>query len=412
MLKKIPTNELRLGMYISELDRPWTESNFLFQGLLLETTDDIDQVQKQCSYVFIDSDEATESSIREFGIHTSNPRAGIREILNDIPHDYDYPVTLPIERELESAKQAYNRAASVFHSVWNRVREYKTFNSAEFRPAIQNIVGSVIRNPDAFLLLRTICDDKDYNCRHALNSCALASAFARHLGLYPEELVTIATGAFLLDIGKARMPEELLNKRGPLTEDEVDLLHQHATFGVEVLNSINDIPGPVIEMVKSHHERDNGKGYPAAIDGNQIPVYARMAAIVDCFDAITIERPYKKPVTAFEALHIIDEASNIDFQKGLSEAFTSCLGVYPTGSTVELSNGYTATVIEQNPASRKRPRVLLLNANGRPLDKKRIIIDLNSQFSSAADAPIEISKVLTNDLPDSGRLNGAITKAA
>jgi len=399
-------------MYISELDRPWTETNFLLQGLLLDTTDDIEQVQEQCVYVFIDSDAATENSVREFGVHTSNPRAGIREILYNIPHDYDYPVTLPVERELETAKHAYNVAAGVFHSIWNRVRENKTFNSTEFRSAIQNIVGSIIRNPDAFLLLRTICDDKDYNCRHALNSCALAAAFARHLGLYPEDLITIATGAFLLDIGKARMPEDLLNKRGQLTEDEIELLRLHATSGAEILNSVNDVPDSVIEMVKSHHERDNGEGYPAAIDGNQIPVYARMAAIIDCFDAITIERPYKKALTASEGLHIIEVASNIDFQKGLSEAFTSCLGIYPTGSAVELSNGYTATVIEQNPANTQRPRVLLLSANGRILDKKRIIIDLNSQLSSTEHAPIEICKVLTNDLPDTRLINRVISNAA
>ncbi len=412
MLKKIPTNELRLGMYVSELDRPWTETNFLLQGLLLETTDDIEQVQEQCTYVFIDSDDTADNQAREFGIHTSNSRAGIREILNDIPHDYDYPVTLTVERELETAKRAYNLAAGVFHSIWNRVRENKVFNTTEIKPAIQNIVSSVIRNPDAFLLLRTICDDKDYNCRHALNSCALAAAFGRHLGLYPEELVTLATGGFLLDIGKARMPEELLNKRGALSDDEVAFMHLHVTSGVTALNSVNDVPAAVIDMMKSHHERDNGEGYPAAIDGNQIPVYGRIAAIVDCFDAITIERPYKNALTASEGLHIIEEASNIDFQKGLSEAFTRFLGVYPTGAVVELSNGYTATVIEQNPADRQMPRVLLLSANGRTLDKKRIILDLNSQCSSTEHAPIEISRVLTNNLPDTRIINKVIIHAA
>ena len=164
--------------------------------------------------------------------------------------------------------------------------------------------------------------------------------------------------------------------------------------------------------MKSHHERDNGEGYPTGIDGNQIPVYGRIAAIVDCFDAITIERPYKKALTASEGLHIIEEASNIDFQKGLSEEFTRFLGVYPTGSAVELSNGYTATVIEQNPTDRQRPRVLLLSANGMTLDKKQIILDLNSPCSSTEHAPIEISKVLTNNLPDTRIINKVIIHAA
>jgi HD-GYP domain-containing protein (c-di-GMP phosphodiesterase class II) len=406
MLKKIATDRLEIGMYVSELDRPWTETNFLLQGLLLETADDIGQIQEQCTYVYIDSDDETpinhreSSTRREFGTKTITPRDGIDEILRDIPHDCRYPNTLAVEYEVVNAIQAYNKAAAVFHSIWGRVREHRPFHVNEFNPVIQNIVSSVIRNPDAFMLLRTVCDDRDYNCRHAINSCALAATFARHLGFYPEEISNVATGAFLLDIGKARLPEELLNKRGPLTQNELELLRCHTEFGVDVLAAVGDVPRSAIEMVHLHHERDNGKGYPASLDGNQIPVYARLAALVDCFDAITIERPYKKPLAACDALKIIQEANGIDFQIQFIEEFVGCLGIYPTGSVVELSNGTIATVIGQNPDNRERPQVMLLQAEETALKDNRIIIDLGQQIASPQRSPVDIRKVLPNELPN------------
>ena len=314
-------------MYVSELDRPWTETSFLFQGLLIESAEDIDQLQELCSYVYIDSEDEPASAdvVREFGIRTDNQNAGIDEILSNFPRGYSYPVILPVEQELESANQAYNAAASVFCSIWNRVRSSKKFSSSEFKSAISRITSSVIRNPDAFLMLRTLCDDRDYNCRHAINSCALVSVFGRYLGLYPDDISVLATGAFLMDIGKARLPEELLNKRGPLTADEQALFYCHTTHGVELLSEVEGLPAAVIDMVQSHHERDNGGGYPAGLDGNQIPVVARIADLIDCFDAITIDRPYKSPLAVVDALKMIMEAVDVDFQKQFVEEFSRCL---------------------------------------------------------------------------------------
>jgi putative nucleotidyltransferase with HDIG domain len=400
-------------MYISELDRPWIETNFLLQGLLLESVEDIEQVQELCSYVYIDSEDepVKVNVVREFGIRTDGRKAGIKEILIDFPRDYSYPVILPVEQELESANQAYNAAASVFYSIWNRARANKKFNSSEFKLAINRITASVIRNPDAFLMLRTLCDDRDYNCRHAINSCALASAFGRHLGLYPDDISVLATGAYLMDIGKARLPEELLNKRGPLTQDEQTLFRCHATLGVELLSEIDGLPSAVIDMVQSHHERDNGGGYPARLDGNQIPVFARIAALIDCFDAITIERPYKTPLAVVDALNMILEAIDVDFQKQFVEEFLRCLGPYPTGSVVELSNDYVATVMEQNPGNRKQPKVMLLSSRGKPLEDRHIVIDLGRQAADPNRNPIEIRTILSTGL-DGGKLKNKMLSIA
>lgn len=396
MLQKIDTRLLRIGMYVSELDRPWTETNFLFQGLLIESAEDIDRLQELCSYVYIDSeDEPVKAQVvREFGIRTEDRKAGIRDFLRDFPSDYNYPVILPVEQELESASQAYNTAASVFSSIWNRVRTSRKFSYSEIKPAINRITASVIRNPDAFLILRILCDDRDYNCRHAINSCALASAFARYLGLYPDDILLLATGSYLLDIGKARLPEDLLNKRGPLTQDEVALFHCHAMLGMELLNDVDGLPAAVIEMVQYHHERDNGEGYPAGLDGNQIPVVARIAALADCFDAVTIDRPYKSPLALADAVKMIRDASDVDFQAPFVEEFLKCLGPYPTGSVVELSNGYVATVIEQNLVDRKKPRVMLLSRREVALQDRHIVIDLGKEADSHTENPITIRSVL------------------
>ncbi len=413
MLKKIDTRLLRIGMYISELDRPWTETSFLFQGLLIESAEDIDQLQKLCSCVYIDSDDepAGENVVREFGVHTINHKAGINEILRDFPRDYSYPVIVPVEQELESANQAYNVAASVFSSIWNRVRSCKNFSSSEFKSAINRITGSVIRNPDAFLMLRTLCDNRDYNCRHAINSCALAAAFGRYLGLYPDDISVLATGAFLLDIGKARLPEELLNKRGQLAMDEQQLFQCHATQSAEILSGVAGLPATVIDMVRSHHERDNGGGYPAGLDGNQIPVFARIAALIDCFDAITIDRPYKSRLAVVDALKMLMEAMGVDFQQQFAEEFSRCLGPYPTGAIVELSNDCVAIVMEQNPKHREHPRVMLLSSRGNPLEDRHIVIDLGRQTAGSTRNPLEI-RTLLSTVTDGGKLKNRMLALA
>ncbi len=413
MLKKIDTRMLRIGMYVSELDRPWSETSFLFQGLLIESAQEIDQLQELCSFVYIDSEDepAGDGVPREFGTHTVDRKAGINEILSDFLRDYSYPVIVPVEQELETARQAYNAAASVFGSIWSRVRACKNFSAAEFRPAIDRITSSVIRNPDAFLMLRTLCDDRDYNCRHAINSCALAAAFGRYLGLYPDDISVLATGAFLLDIGKARLPEELLNKRGPLTLDEQQLFRCHVTQGSELLGAVAGLPAAVIDMVKSHHERDNGTGYPYGLDGNQIPVFARIAALIDCFDAITVDRPYKKPIAIVDALEMIAAAGDVDFQQQIVDEFLHCLRQYPTGSVVELSNDCTAIVIEQNPEHAKHPRVMLLSSDGKPVEDRHIVIDLDRQASGSASKPLEIRTRLSTSM-DSGKLKSRLLAIA
>jgi len=417
MLKKIDARQLQIGMYVSELDRPWAETRFLFQGLLLESAEDIEQLRALCSYVYIDAEDAPESGsakvkvVREFGIRTDGRRVGIKEILRDFPCDYSYPVILPVEQELQSAHQAYNAAASVFCSIWNRVRAGRKFNSSEFKSAINRITSSVIRNPDAFLLLRSLCDDRDYNCRHAINSCALAAAFGRHLGFYPDDISVLATGAYLMDIGKARLPEELLNKRGPLTTDEQTQFHCHAALGIEVLCEVDGLSPALIEMVQSHHERDNGEGYPVGLDGNQIPVFARIAALVDCFDAITIDRPYKSALAAVDALKMLLEAIDVDFQKQFTEEFSRCLGPCPTGSVVELNNDFVAAVIEQNPGNRKQPRVLLLNSREQALEDRHIVIDLGRQATGTAQNPLGIRTLLPTIL-DGGRLKNRMLSLA
>jgi HD-GYP domain-containing protein (c-di-GMP phosphodiesterase class II) len=413
MLKKIDTKLLRIGMYVSELDRPWTETSFLFQGLLVESAGEIDQLQELCSYVYIDSENepAGENVIREFGVHTINHKAGINEILSDFPRDYSYPVIVPVEQEFESAHQAYNAAASVFGSIWSRVRSCRNFSSLEFKSSINRITSSIIRNPDAFLMLRALCDDRDYNCRHAINSCALAAAFGCYLGLYPDDISVLATGAFLLDIGKARLPEELLNKRGPLTMDEQQLFQCHAIQGVEILSEVDGLPVAVIDMVRSHHERDNGGGYPAGLDGNQIPVFARIAALIDCFDAITIDRPYKSRLAVVDALKMIMEAMDVDFQQQFVEEFSRCLGPYPTGAVVELSNDCVAIVIEQNQKQRNHPRVMLLSSRGKPLEDRNIVIDLDRQTAGSTRNPLEIRTLLSAAM-DGGKLKNRMLALA
>jgi len=188
----------------------------------------------------------------------------------------------------------------------------------------------------------------------------LAIMFGRHLGLTEAELNKLALGVLLLDIGKLKLPSALLDKKGKLLLPEIRVLRKHADFSVKMLQETPGIDPEVLSVVAYHHERVDGRGYPHGMKGQEIPVYARIAAIVDFYDAYTHLRPYRPAHTSSQAINALYNGSGSQFQPELVEEFIQCLGVYPTGSLVLLSSGEVGIVIEQNPLRRLRPQVLLV----------------------------------------------------
>ena len=191
----------------------------------------------------------------------------------------------------------------------------------------------------------------------------------RHLGFERPGLETLALGGMLLDLGNARLPQDVLTKAGPLDHAERAMVKKHVAVGLDLVKRSLGVNADVLAMIQHHHERHDGSGYPKGLSGADIPVFGRIAGLIDCFDAMTTKRPYAPAKAAYDAVRELDGLSGTGFQRELVEQFVQAVGMFPTGSLVELNTGEVAVVIEQNPVQRLRPKLLLLlNADKQPLD--------------------------------------------
>ena len=397
--KRISTVNLMEGMYVQELDRPWVETPFMFQGFKLQKQREIELLQELCEYVYINVERGIDAP-DVYHRHDPSRKVTMQELVQVSklpPPKTKYEDSTDVEEELGPARETYNKSQRLVDDLFNDIRSKGTLNVPAVKEAVDEITDSVLRNPDAFMLLRQLKAKDTYSYSHAIDSCALAASFCRHLGFPKDELKDVAMGTLLLDVGKLKIPEEILDKQDRLTEEEFRLMQRHVTFGVEMLTASGRISKTTIEMVATHHERLNGKGYPQKLKGEMIPVAGRIAAIIDCYDAMTSERPYKKPVSAHDAIRELYKWRGTDFQEELVEQFIQCLGIYPTGTLVELNSGQVAIVLSQNRVRRLSPKLLLiLNADKVPYEKPHVL-DLMKYEEDTLGERLTISHALDPD---------------
>lgn len=245
------------------------------------------------------------------------------------------------------------------------------------------MIKSVLRNPDAMACMVNIKQKDDYTYHHALASAVWALVFGGHLDLDQDDLKSLATGAMLLDVGKTKLPTALLQKKGRLDEREYEEVKRHVEYGLEILDNTADVDPIVRAIVRTHHERHDGSGYPEGLSGNDIPVFGRIAGVIDTFDAMTTQRPHATAMSTYDVMrHLLDNADTL-FQAEIIERFIQVVGMFPTGTLVELSTGEVAIVMQQNPVRRLRPKVMLILDENKEIRKEFPIIDLK-------DLPIEV----------------------
>ncbi len=374
--RRISTVNLMEGMYVQELDRPWVETPFMFQGFKLEKQREIEILKELCEFVYINIERGIDAP-DVYLQHDPSRKVTMRDLVQVSKlktHDNEYKDTVAVEDELGPARESYRKSQRLVDDLFKDIRNKEKLSVPAVKEAVDEITDSVLRNPDAFMLLRQLKTKDTYSYSHAIDSCALAATFCRHLGFPKDELKDIAMGTLLLDIGKLKVPKEILEKQERLTEEEFRTMQSHVTFGVEMLVAADNISRTTIEMVATHHERLNGKGYPQKLKGETIPVSGRIAAIIDCYDAMTSERPYMKPVSSHDAIRELYKWRGTDFQEELVEQFIQCLGIYPTGTLVELNSGQVAIVLSQNRVRRLSPKLLLImNADKVPYEKPHIL---------------------------------------
>lgn len=217
---------------------------------------------------------------------------------------------------------------------------------AEMLPMIQNIVNSVIKNKDVELSMRNLWGHHEYTYLHCVNVAILAVSVGIKMNLPMDDLNYLGTAGILHDIGKNKIPAELLDKPGKLTEEEYGILKMHPEYGYEMLTKAQELNSVTRAGVLQHHERYDGSGYPRGLKGNEISLYARILAVADTYDAMTSNRAYREAYAPSEAVEYLMGNGNQLYDNIVIDTFVKCVTVYPIGSCVELNNGVQAIVLK------------------------------------------------------------------
>ena len=392
--KKISTVYLQQGMYVSNLDRPWIDTPFLIQGFLIKDEEEISLLKKYCEHVYIDTDKGLDTGHFTRDAQQLKTNERLEQCLADQTRLIEYEDTKTTTEEMPVARMAIDDASNRVVSIMESVKSGKAINVEQVKTVVEPIVESIIRNPDALMWLTQMRNKDSYTYSHSVDNCALAIAFGRHMGLPKSDLDTLAMGLLLMDVGKMKIPSEVLNKTEPLTEEEYKLVRSHVQHSVKILEKSEGIDIDIINIALTHHERFDGSGYPSGLVGPQTPVYGRIAAIIDCYDAMTSQRPYSKPVSAYKALQEIYNWRNKYFQEELVEQFLQCLGVFPTGTLVEMQTGEVGIVMAQNKTRRMSPQVMLILDKHKKTFPDYLIVDLMNQPSEYDENPLTILRGL------------------
>jgi HD-GYP domain-containing protein (c-di-GMP phosphodiesterase class II) len=348
--RQIDVEQLRAGMFVCRLDRDWIETPFLMQGFLVRGDEEIAQLRRYCRHVFIDVEKSVDPAVGLSG-------AGSRADAASAPANR---AQVDVLAAVPDAAHAVERAAIGMAEIHAILREGGTVDRRHADAVVEPILGSLARHPDAFFWLQALRRHDDYAYGHAVNCSALSIALGRQLGLDDMALRDIAAGCLLMDIGMTRVPREILARPGPLSGAEREIVRSHVASGVRLYaaSGLEDVA--VVEIIGGHHERHDGSGYPAGVSGADLPLYCRIAGLVDSYDAMVSERPYRRALSGHDALQQLYRQRERAFQAELIEQFMQCMGIYPVGSLVELDSGEVAIVMAQNRVRRLRPTLMLL----------------------------------------------------
>jgi len=375
MLKKVDSSQLKVGMFIHDLSCDWMTHPFVRNRFLLTEEEEIRKILKAGIHdVVIDASKGLD--VQDAPTLAEAQQATEREV-EELAAQPIRIVKTSLSEELQRAAQIRNQASGVVRNVMADVRLGKAVEIGAVQPVVQNITESILRNPGALLGLLRIKTKDDYTFLHSVSVCALLVAFCNSRGMDQEVTRQAGLGGLLHDTGKALVPDSILNKPGPLTDEEFAIIRKHPEDGYNILRQSPEVPQIALDITRHHHERRDGSGYPDKQAGDSISELAQMAAIVDVYDAITADRCYHKGMSAAAALRKIYEWSKFHFNPQMVQEFMRCVGIYPVGTLVLLESGRLGVVVEPHETNLLAPKVNVFFHTKKNLYIKPETVDLS-----------------------------------
>ena len=382
--RAVPVSDLQFGMYIAELDRPWTDTPFMFQGFSLRTAQQLEALRRLCKHVFIDVARSAAGgwvSAAPGGPAASAPAFGIHGTAT-----YSGQQALEHETGLAQALHAETFAAlAQFVSPLDQGNW--ALDGSPLHRLGNELADSIVRHPDALLLVTKQREMGSAAHARALQVAVYMMAFGRFLQRSREEIAQLGLLGLLQDVGKARLPAALLQAAAPLTGEAAEIFKKHVELSAQILGVSAGLPAKLAALALLHHERQDGKGYPRGLRGYQIGLFGSIAAICDAYDAALAPPPHGEGRSPADAVKQLLKERGTAFHGPLLEQFVRFLGAFPVGSSVELSSGELGVVAGENAMQRLKPKVAVLRgARGQPV--RAHIVDL------AAEPQLRIRRTL------------------
>jgi len=413
MIKKINVENLEPGMFISDFNTPWLRHPFFPNKILLKNPKDIDRMLKYgMANVCIDTEKGKDSP---YAVPIEEANAELQkqmhEELAESSNDEDErKPRVPFEIEFRKAREVYAETKIELRRQFHEVEDGNRVNGKHTQSRVIDIIGSIFRNRDAMLSISNIKHFDEYTFHHCLNVAVMSLHLAINLGILDNELLRLGIGAVLHDLGKVRIPDGLIQKKGPLAPNEFELVKTHAAHGAKIIMEAREVPKDCALVPLSHHERYDGCGYPRGLSGVEVGKFGLISSIADVYDAMTTNRPYQSGMTPTQALNKMYGWAGTHFHPIYMRKFIQCVGVYPVGTVVKLDTKEIGVVVRQNRGELLRPWVRLVRTrDGAPMDEYKDV-DLRDpdQFGvklfarsvalvlDPAQLKINVEKILSN----------------
>ncbi len=356
MIKKVPVTELRLGMFIHDLNIGWMAHAFLRNRFMLKREEDLRTIQESgVVEVYID----TLKGLDLVGAPTqAEAEASIfREMVQAAERMVSPLQHTSFREEVVLARAIHREATEVVSGLLQDARSGRPMQVERAEPLVDGLTESLLRNPGVMISLCRLKERDAYTFQHSVSVSALMVLFSTGLELPRELYLQVGMAGLLHDTGKMTIPDEILNKPDKLTDAEYEVMKGHVANGNAILEATPGIGETAIRVAAEHHERVAGTGYPGSLRGRAISQEGRMAAIADVYDALTSDRVYHRGLPPSQALAKMFEWSRDHFDRRLMQRFIRTLGVYPAGSLVRLDSQCLAVVVEQGERDLMTPSV-------------------------------------------------------